>query len=87
MEQSNREIAVAVGLMRMAWSLLDREGQKHGAARLQQAIDTTLEERPLAPGEEMKPEQACLIAGIPLDASPDGASITHLDPTAKSPRR
>ncbi|WP_198355333.1 hypothetical protein [Sphingomonas sp. MA1305] len=87
MEQSNREIAVAVGLMRMARSLLDREGQTHGAARLQQAIDTTLEERPLAPGEEVEPGQACLIAGIPLGGSPDGASITYLDATAKSLRR
>jgi len=79
MEKSNREIAVAVGLMRMARSLLDREGEKNGAAQLQEAINTIVQERPLAPGEEVEPQQACLLVGIPLGMRPNGASITDLD--------
>ncbi len=77
---------MAVGLMRMALALLDREGETMGAARLQHAIDTTLKEQPLAPGEEIDPEQACLIAGIPLSPGPDRSNVTRLDRAAGNSR-
>ena len=57
---------VAVGLMRMALELLDKAGGGAGTARLQHAIDTVLAERRLEPGDELAPELACLVAGIPF---------------------
>ena len=57
---------IAVGLMRMALGLLDKAGCGMAAARLQHTIDTVLAQRRLEPGEELPPELACLVAGIPF---------------------
>lgn len=62
-----RNAAVALGLMRKALELLDRMGETGAACRLQSAIDTLLQNRPMQPGDEIDNELAALIAAIPLD--------------------
>jgi len=63
----NRNQAVALGLMQMAMTFLEKAGDHATAPLLQHAIDTALKLKPLKPGEVVDPETACLIAGIPLD--------------------
>lgn len=47
--------------------MLNRMGETDAACRLQSAIDTLLQNRPMQPGEEIDDELAALIAAIPLD--------------------
>ena len=70
MNDEDRSVRVAVGLMRMALALLDKADQITAAAQLQHAIDSVFGNRPLRPGEELSPEMACLIAGTPLTEEP-----------------
>ena len=68
MDDTPRSVQVAIGLMRMALALLDKAEERIGAEHLQHAIDTILKHRPMKPGAELSPEDACLLAGIPLSA-------------------
>lgn len=70
MREGSGHIPVAVGLMRKAAALLDEEGEAGTATSLRQLVDKVLRARPLTAAEELAPQQACLIAGIPLGGEP-----------------
>ncbi|MES2338378.1 MULTISPECIES: hypothetical protein [unclassified Sphingomonas] len=53
--------------MRKALKMLDRMGETDAACRLQSAIDTLQQNRPMQPGDEIDDELAALIAAIPLE--------------------
>ena len=59
---------IAIGLMRQAMVFLEKAEDWDTAARLQHALDVALAARPLQPGEELDPQSAALIAGIPLSS-------------------
>jgi hypothetical protein len=54
--------------MRQAMMFLEKAEDWDTAARLQHALDVALAARPLQPGEELDPQSAALIAGIPLSS-------------------
>lgn len=70
MDEQRRLVSVAIGLMQMALAQLDRASETHGASRLQDAIDIVMANWSLRPDEEVTPQAACLLAGIPL-SDPD----------------
>ncbi len=59
---------IAIGLMRQAMVFLEKAEDWDTAARLQHALDVALAARPLQHGEELDPQSAALIAGIPLSS-------------------
>ena len=66
MDEQRRSVSVAIGLMQMALTQLERASETQGASRLQHAIDIVVANWSLRPDEEVTPEAACLLAGIPL---------------------
>lgn len=60
-------IAIALGLMRKALTLLEARGVADGAAHLRRAIEATRTGQPLSSEDEISPDLACLVAAIPLN--------------------
>jgi hypothetical protein len=62
----SRNQAIALGLMQMAMTYLEKADDKATSVMVQNAIDAALKSRPLSPDETLDAQAACLIAGMPL---------------------
>lgn len=67
MNSTDDTVAIAIGLMRKAHSLLPGDEVGAAARALAAAIELTVEEHQMCPSDEIEPDTACLVAGIPLE--------------------